>query len=259
MKPTALITGASKGIGAELARTFASKNNNLILVARSEKELNDLKQELENKFDISVKVIAKDLTKSENERAVYDEIKAFGTEVDFLVNNAGFGDFGYFDETEWGRHEQMINLNISALSQLCHLFIQDWIPRRSGKILNIASTSAFQPGPRMSVYFASKAFVVSFSQALEFELRKHGITVTALCPGPVKTNFGIAANMKHPNGFLKDMKTPSPKEVAEFGYNNMMKGKPLVIHGALNRFVANGVKFFPRKWVVKLSAKLISW
>ncbi len=259
MKSTALITGASRGLGAEFARLFASKNTNLILVARSEKELNVLKNELESEYEISVSAIVKDLTKPENVQAVYDEIKAAGIKIDYLVNNAGFGDFGDFSNTEWERHEQMINLNISALSHFCHLFVQDWIPRKSGKILNIASTSAFQPGPGMSVYFASKAYVVSFSQAIDYEFRKYGITVTALCPGPVKTNFGIAARMKHPNGILKDMKTPSPKEVVEFGYNAMMKGKSLVIHGMLNKLVANSVRFMPRKWLVNLSAKLISW
>lgn len=259
MKSTALITGASRGLGAEFARLFASKKTNLILVARSEKELNVLKNELESEYEISVSTIVKDLTKPENVQAVYDEIKALGIEVDYLVNNAGFGDFADFSDTEWEIHEQMINLNISALSHFCHLFVQDWIPRKSGKILNIASTSAFQPGPGMSVYFASKAYVVSFSQAIDYEFRKYGITVTALCPGPVKTNFGIAARMKHPNGILKDMKTPSPKEVVEFGYNAMMKGKSLVIHGMLNKLVANSVRFMPRKWLVNLSAKLISW
>ncbi len=259
MRPTALITGSSRGLGAEFARLFASKNTNLVLVARSARELNELKDELENAFGISVLTFAKDLTKSENVQSVYDEIKAAGVEVDYLVNNAGFGDFGYFADTEWTRHKQMIDLNISALSHFCHLFVQDWIPRKSGKILNVASTAAFQPGPRMSVYFASKSFVTSFSQAIGHELRQHGITVTALCPGPVSTNFGKAARMQHPNGILKDMKTPSPKEVVEFGYMAMMKGKPLVIHGMLNRLVANSVRFMPRKWLVKLSAKLISW
>ena len=259
MRQTAFITGASKGIGAEFARVFAANNSDLILVARSEKELNELKGELESKFGISVMAIAKDLTISENVQAVFEEVKAAGIQVDYLVNNAGFGDFADFSDTDWYRHEQMIHLNISALSHFCHLFVQNWVPRKSGKILNVASTAAFQPGPGMSVYFASKAYVVSFSQAIDYELRKHGITVTALCPGPVKTNFGKAANMKHPNGFLKDMKTPSPREVALFGYNAMMKGKSVAIHGTLNKVVANTVQFIPRKWRVELSAKLISW
>ena len=259
MSSTALITGASKGLGAEFARLFASKNVNLILVARSEKELNELKDELENRFNISVWTIAKDLTIPENVQAVYDEIKRAGTEVDYLVNNAGFGDFGYFADTEWERHRKMIELNISTLSQFCHLFIQDWIPRKSGKILNVASTAAFQPGPGMSVYFASKAYVANFSQAIAYEFRKYGITVTTLCPGPVKTNFGRAARMNHPNGFLKEMKTPSPEEVVAFGYRAMMKGKTLAIHGALNKFVAGSVRFIPRKWLTALSAKVISW
>lgn len=259
MNHTALITGASRGLGAEFARLFASKGTNLILVARSEKELNDLKDELENTFNISVRTIAKDLTKPENVRAVHDEIKDTGIEVDYLVNNAGFGDFGYFADTEWVRHRQMIDLNMKTLSYFCYLFVQDWIPRKSGKILNIASTAAFQPGPGMSVYFASKAYVASFSQAIAYEFQKYGITVTALCPGPVRTNFGIAARMQHPNGFLKDMKTPLPGEVVAFGYRAMMKGKTLVIQGGLNKFVANLVRFIPRKWLITLSAKVISW
>lgn len=259
MKSTALITGASRGLGAEFARLFASKNVNVVLVARSEKELNVLKNELEQQFGISVLTIAKDLSKSENVQAVYDEVKAAGIEINYLINNAGFGDFADFSNTEWTRHEQMIYLNISALSKFCHLFVQDWIPRKSGKILNVASTAAFQPGPGMSVYFASKAYVANFSQAIDYEFRKHGITVTALCPGPVSTNFGKAARMTHPNGLLKDMKTPSPREVVEFGYLAMMKGKPLIIHGIRNRLVAGIVRFLPRKWVVKISAKVISW
>lgn len=258
MNHTALITGASRGLGAEFARLFASKGTNLVLVARSEKELKDLKDELENTFNISVRTIAKDLTKPENVRAVYDEIKGTGIGVDYLVNNAGFGDYGHFSDTEWERHEQMIDLNISVLSHFCYLFVQDWMPRKSGKILNIASTAAFQPGPGMSVYFASKAYVASFSQAIAYEFRKHGITVTALCPGPVRTNFWVAARMYHPNGFLKDTKTPLPEEVATFGYRAMMKGKTLVIHGGLNKLVANLVRFIPRKWLTTLSAKVIS-
>ncbi|MDO5523539.1 MAG: SDR family oxidoreductase [Bacteroidia bacterium] len=259
MKPTALITGASRGIGAELARTFASKNTGLILVARSEQELNGLKQELERKFEIPIKVIAKDLTKSENVQAVYDEIKAAGIQVDYLINNAGFGDFAYFTDTAWSRHEQMIDLNVSALSHFCHLFVQDWVKRKSGKILNVASTAAFQPGPKMSVYFASKAYVVSFSQALEFELRKYGITVTTFCPGPTESNFREAARMARPNGLLKNKKPVTSKEVAEAGYRAMMKGKSVVIHGALNRFVATAVRFMPRKMLLNLAARVVSW
>ena len=259
MNSTALITGASRGLGAEFARLFASKNMNLILVARSEKELNELKDELENTFKISIRTIVKDLTKPENVQAVYEEIKTAGIEVDYLVNNAGFGDFGYFSNTEWERHRKMIELNMSALSHFCYLFIQDWIPRKSGRILNVASTAAFQPGPGMSVYFASKAYVVNFSQAIAYEFRKYGVSVTTLCPGPVKTNFGSAARMNHPNGFLKEMKTPSPEEVVAFGYRAMMKGKTLAIHGALNKFVAGSVRFIPRKWLTALSAKVISW
>lgn len=259
MNKTALITGASKGLGAEFARLFAAKSTNLVLVARSAKELTDLKEELENAFGISVMIIVQDLSKTENVQSVYDAVKAAGINIDYLINNAGFGDFGYFIDTEWERHEQMIDLNISALSHLCYLFSRDWIACKSGKILNVASTAAFQPGPRMSVYFASKSYVASFSQAIGHELRPHGITVTALCPGPVSTNFWKAARVEQPNGMLKNMKTPSPQQVVQFGYNAMMKGKPLVIEGAMNKFVANLVRFFPRKALVNLSAKLISW
>lgn len=259
MRPTALITGASKGIGAEFARICASKNMDLVLVARSEKGLNGLKEELEGRFGISVMTIAKDLSLSEKVKDVFDEVKAAGIQVDYLINNAGFGDFASFTDTKWARHEQMINLNISALSHFCHLFIQDWIERKSGRILNVASTSAFQPGPGMSVYFASKAYVVSFSQAIEYEARKYGITVTTLCPGPTESDFREAARMIRPNGLLKDKRPITAKEVAEFGCEAMMKGKSVVIHGALNRFIACCVRFIPRKILVKLAAKVIAW
>ena len=257
MNSTALITGASKGIGAELARIFASKNTNLALVARSEKELTDLKEQLETQFGISVMVITKDLAKPESVQEVFDEIKSAGVEVDYLVNNAGFGDFGTLTHTDWKRYEQMINLNVSALSHLCYLFAKEWQGRKSGKIMNVASTAAFQPGPKMAVYFASKSYVLSFSQAIGNELRQYGITVTALCPGPTETNFLEAAHMQ-PNGLLMGRKLPSAKDVAQFGYKAMMKGKPVAIHGFLNRFVANFVRFLPRKMVVKLSEKVLS-
>ena len=259
MSKTALITGASKGIGKELAFLFAEKEHNLVLVARSAEALEKIKVEIEETCPVSVHTMVVDLCGASAAQAVFNEVKEKVGDIDYLVNNAGFGDFGYFADTEWERHRKMIELNISTLSQFCHLFIQDWIPRKSGKILNVASTAAFQPGPGMSVYFASKAYVANFSQAIAYEFRKYGITVTTLCPGPVKTNFGRAARMNHPNGFLKDMKTPLPEEVVSFGYRAMMKGKALAIHGVLNKFVASSVRFLPRKWLATLSAKVISW
>ncbi|MDR1518054.1 MAG: SDR family oxidoreductase [Dysgonamonadaceae bacterium] len=256
MNKTALITGASKGIGLEMARLHASSKGNLVLTARSEKELLEIKSELEAQFPINVYVIAKDLSSPDAPKALFDEIKRQHIEVDYLINNAGFGDYGYFSDTEWVRYRQMIDLNVSALTELCYLFGKDWKGRKPGKILNVASTAAFQPGPKMAVYFATKAYVLSFSEAVGQELNKQGISVTALCPGPTATYFMEDSRMKA-SGMVKRQKLPTPVQVAEYGYKAMLKGKAVAVHGTMNRVIANANRFLPRKWVVKLTAKLL--
>jgi hypothetical protein len=251
---TALITGASKGIGFELARIHASRGDNLILVARNKNKLDELKRELEKKYAINVYTIGKDLSLRSSAREVYDDVKRNGISVDYLINNAGFGDFGLFADCDWDKQEKMINLNITALIHLTRLFLPGMIEKEEGKILNMASTAAFQPGPTMSVYFASKAFVLSFSEAINNEVRDKGITVTALCPGSTDTNFH-AIVLDDPK-LVKYRKMASPKEVAEYGYRAMMKGKPLAIQGFKNSLMANAVRFFPRGFIVKIVRKI---
>ena len=255
MSKTVLITGASSGIGCEFAKIHAEAKDNLILVARSIDKLDELKNELEEKHNISVFTIGKDLSYPVAAKEVYDELKEKGYSVDYLINNAGFGDFGLFAESDWNKQEKMINLNIIALAHLTRLFLPDMICRRSGKILNVASTASFQPGPSMSVYFATKAFVLSFSEAVNEEVREHGITVTALCPGSTKTGFHSVAAMEGRKPPERE-NVPSSREVAEFGYRAMMKGKAVAIHGFKNSILANSVRFGPRSLVVKLARKI---
>lgn len=254
MNKTALITGASNGIGLELTRIHASRGDNLILVARVKNKLDELKSELEKKYAINVYTIGKDLSLRSSAIEVYDEVRRNGIFIDYLINNAGFGDFGLFADCDWDKQEKMINLNITALTHLTRLFLPAMIEKGEGKILNIASTAAFQPGPTMSVYFASKAFVLSFSEAINNEVRDKGITVTALCPGSADTNFH-AVVLDDPK-LVNYRKMASPKEVAECGYRAMMKGKPVAIQGFKNSLMANAVRFFPRGFIVKMVRRI---
>ncbi len=255
MIKTALITGASGGIGYELSRIHAENNGNLVLVARSKDKLSDLKRDLEEKYHVKVHIISKDLSVPGSVTEVYDEINRENITIDYLVNNAGFGDYKLFADSDWDKQERMINLNITALTHLTWLYLPDMIKRKSGKILNLASTASFQPGPTMSVYFASKAFVLSFSEAINNEVHEHGITVTALCPGATQSGFQLAASMKD-NNPIKGNKFPTSREVAEYGYSAMIKGKAVAIHGFKNSVLANAVRFAPRSLVVKAARRV---
>jgi short-subunit dehydrogenase len=252
---TALITGASGGIGYELAKQFARYQHNLVLVARSEAKLNQLAEELRAVHRVQIAVIAQDLSQPQAVTSIHASLKAQNITVDYLVNNAGFGDFGFFVETDWAKEEQMINLNIMALTHFTKVFVQDMVQRRSGRILNIASTAAFQPGPLMAVYFATKAYVLSFSEAIANELQGTGVTVTALCPGPTDSGFLEAAALEGSKLF-KGKKLPSSAEVAAYGYRAMMSGKTVVIHGTRNWLLANSARFAPRKLVTALVRKM---
>jgi short-subunit dehydrogenase len=252
---TALITGASSGIGLELARVFASNHTNLVLVARNLTRLDQLKIELEKKYKIKVLNIEKDLSKREAPFEVFTEVQNQKIHIDFLVNNAGFGDFGPFYQTNLDKELAMIDLNITALTQLTKFFLKEMIKHKSGRIMNVASTASFQPGPNMAIYFATKSYVLSFSEAINVELRKHGITVTALCPGPTESGFQLAAGIEE-SKLVKDKKLPSSMEVAMYGYKAMIKGKSVAIHGFMNRLMANSVRFFPRDFVANLTAKI---
>lgn len=252
MKKTALITGASNGIGLELARVHAQKGDNLVLVARSLDKLETLKKELEAKHSISVHNIGIDLSMADAAQKVFDETQSKGIQIDYLINNAGFGDFGMFAETDWNKEQQMIALNITTLTQFTKLYIKEMVKRKSGKIMNVASTAAFQSGPTMAVYYATKAYVLSFSEAVDNEVRDKGVTVTTLCPGATESGFQSAADM-HESRLVKGRKLPTSKEVAEYGYKAMMKGQTVAIHGLMNWLMANSVRFTPRALVVKIT------
>ena len=255
MKKTALITGASSGIGLELSKVHASHGDNLVVVARNKSNLEKLKLDLEKNYKISVYVIEKDLSLIDAAKEVYDETSKKNIQIDYLINNAGFGDYGMFYETSWDKELRMINLNITTLTQLCKLYLKEMVKRGSGKIMNVASTAAFQPGPVMAVYFATKAFVLHFSEAIDNEVRGKGVTVTALCPGPTESGFPSAAGMEESN-LVKGKKLPASKEVAEYGYKAMMKGKTVAIHGLKNWLLANSIRQTPRAMVVKLVRKM---
>jgi uncharacterized protein len=252
---TALITGASNGIGLELAKIHASKGGNLVLVARNKAKLDEIKSELENQFKVAVHTIGKDLSLNNAAQEVHDETTKQNIQIDYLINNAGFGDFGMFAETDWNKELQMINLNITTLTQFTKLYLQDMVKRKSGKIMNVASTAAFQSGPTMAVYYATKAYVLSFSEAINNEVSGTGVTVTTLCPGATESGFQAAAAMEE-SALVKGKKLPTAKEVARYGYAAMLKGKTVAIHGMMNYILANSVRFAPRALIVKITRKL---
>ena len=255
MATHALITGASSGIGLELARVFAREGHQLVLVARSGDKLQALANELREKYRTDVTVIAADLSQMAAVKRIYDQLNQENKQIDFLVNNAGFGDFGFFIESDWSKTEQMINLNIKALTYLTKLFLPQMVKNGSGKIMNVASTAAFQPGPTMSVYYASKAYVLHFSEAIGNELKGTGVTVTALCPGATESGFQAVAKLEE-SKLVKGKKLPSSEAVAEYGYKAMMKGKAVAIHGFGNWLLAQSPRFAPRSWVVKVARKI---
>lgn len=252
---TALITGASSGIGLEFAHIFAKNGHDLVLIARSEDKLTELAKKIESSYSVKVKVLPKDLSDKNAPQEIFDELQRENIEVEYLVNNAGFGGYGRFYETDWKKEEAMIQVNITALAELSKLFVKQMVKRNSGRILNVASTAAFQPGPLMSVYYASKAFVLSLSEAMAYELKDTKVTVTCLCPGPTKSNFHIAANIKASK--LAKGINASAYDVALYGYNAMMKGKFIAIEGFMNKILAFLAKrIMPRRMVLKTVYKI---
>jgi len=253
---TALITGASGGIGYGLAKVFARHKQDLVLVARNSNRLEQLAQELRQVFGVKVLVLVQDLSLPNAANLIFDQLQSKSIRIDFLVNNAGFGNFGFFMETDWVKEEQMINLNITALTHFTKLFGLEMVKNKYGCILNVASTAAFQPGPLLAVYFATKAYVLSFSEAIANESKGTGVTVTALCPGPTQTGFLEAAALEDSRLF-KGKKLATAQEVAEYGYTALMAGKTVAIEGTTNQFMARSVKFFPRKWVTAMARKMV--
>lgn len=255
MKNYVLITGASGGIGLSFAKIFAKKGYNLILVARNKSKLESLKQELEINYSVIVNVYAIDLTCDRAVQELYDYTQSHSLIVDILVNNAGFGDYNSFLDSEWHRQKNLIDLNITALVEMSYLFGKEMEKRKCGKIINLSSVAAFSAGPYMSLYYASKSFVLSFSEALSEELKGTGITVTALCPGPTSTDFEKNAQMNHSVMFSK-FKTAAAEDVAKAGFNAVMKGKSIKYHGMVTYAFNIITRCFPRQVGRNLAKKM---
>lgn len=244
MKKTALVTGASSGIGYELAIILAQNSYNLILVARSTEKLEALKTDLTKKYNVDINIITKDLSKLISADELFEEIK--DKQIDVLINNAGIGDHGYFSDCDIDKLNQMITLNITTLTNLTRLILPSMIEKSSGKIMNVSSIAGFQPGPLMSVYYATKAYVLSWSVALSVELANTNITVTAFCPGPTATGFAKTANLDNSKLF-KNLPVADVRKVSLFGYKKMQKGKAIAIPGFLNKFTVFLTRLIPRK------------
>jgi uncharacterized protein len=251
-RATALITGASGGIGLELARLCAAAGNDVVLVARRPSELEDLAGSLAREHGVAARALAADLADLGAPQAIFETIGA----VDILINNAGFGRLGAFAETDWNTEARMIQVNITALAHLTKLYLPGMLARRRGRILNVASTAAFVPGPFMAMYYATKAMVFSFTLAIAAELEGTGVTATALCPGPTATNFGEVAG----NSGSKLFKgaAMSAADVAREGFAAMMAGKPEVIAGSRNRWMIWSTRFAPRRMLAGIAKRLNS-
>jgi uncharacterized protein len=253
-RPTALITGASFGIGQELAGIFAREGYNLVLVARSADKLRQLASELEKAHSTRSLILASDLAAAGAAAYVHDQTARAAVTVDVLVNNAGFGQFGLFIENDLEECLQQIQLNVTTLTHLTRLYLPEMVGRKSGRVLNVASTAAFQAGPLMAVYYATKAYVLHFSEAIANELQGTGVTVTCLCPGPTVTEFHKRANMLESR--LLRFGSMDARTVAEDGYRALMAGKPVVIAGFKNWLLAQSIRFSPRKTVTAVARKL---
>lgn len=252
---TALITGASGGIGKAFAEELAARKTNLVLVARSEEKLKQIAKKLEQKHQVKVEVIAKDLTETNATNEVFDFINNREITIDLLVNNAGFGDYGDFAERDGERQQKMIQLNIMALVDLTHKFLPLMRQLRSGSIINVSSIAGFQPMPYISVYAATKAFVISFSEALWAENKDYGVKVLVVCPGPTETDFFIEA--KFPENLASaNNKIATPEEVVKDALQGLEQGYSNVVSGGLaNKIIVNMHRFLPRESLVSAIAK----
>ncbi len=254
-KQTALITGASGGIGYELAKLFADDGYNLVLVDKKGEKLTEIAEQFQQKYGITVKIIAKDLSIPMSAEEIFTMLQKESIKVDFLVNNAGFGSFGFFHETDLTTELQMLQVHVVCLTHLTKLFLKDMVKQGYGKILNVASTAAFQPGPLMAVYFATKAYVLSFSEAIANELEGTGVTVTTLCPGPTASGFQYTAGMEKAKS-ASSWRVMDSETVAKIGYRGLMANQTLVIPGLRNKILATSAKFAGRKQVAKIVRKM---
>jgi short-subunit dehydrogenase len=248
---TVLITGASGGIGAELAREYARHGHALVLVARSTGALEALAEELRSTHSVEVRTVVLDLAAPSAADRLVAELDAAEVQVDVLVNNAGFALYGPFAGTDWGKESEMLQLNVATVTALTKKLLPGMLARRRGRILNVASTAGFLPGPLMAVYYATKAYVLSFSEALAEELSGTGITVTALCPGPTRTGFQARASMEA-SRLVNGKTLPDAAAVARAGYEGAERGAAVVIPGLQNRFQVSLVRFLPRSMVSRI-------
>ncbi|SHE39833.1 short chain dehydrogenase [Clostridium fallax] len=245
-----LITGATSGIGYELAKLFARDGNNLLLIGRNKNKMKEIKESLEENYKINVFTLIKDLKKEQSGEEIYNYVEKNNLIVDNLINNAGFGSFGCFNDIDRIWDLDMIKVNIFALTNLTKLFLPNMMKRNKGGILNVASTAAFQGGPLMAVYYGTKAYVLSISEALAEELVNTNIKVSVLCPGPVDTSFQSVAKVKK-SSFAKGYMMEA-KFVAKKGYDGFRKGKTIIIPGFKNKLLIQGLRILPRKLVSKV-------
>lgn len=257
-KKTVLITGATSGIGKALANEFASNGFDIVAVARNEEQLKNTSEELKEQHGIEVFTVSKDLGKDGAAQVLYDEVKELGRTINILVNDAGVGQRGNFTDIPFEKYSELIHLNILSLTHLTRLYLKDMTERNEGKILNLGSIAGFQPGPLLAVYHATKAFVVSISEAIATELEDTGsdVTITCLCPGPTDTNFFSRADMEDTNVVhYKDQTMSSPEEVAKGGYKALMDGERLYVHGAMNKVTTFIRRVIPKSTQSKLQKK----
>jgi short-subunit dehydrogenase len=254
-KRTALITGASSGIGYELAKVMAKNGHDLVVVARRKEKLKDLKEDLESQHDIEVHILVKDLSDIKTCKEIYDWTKKNNLQIEYLVNNAGFGYRGTFEEMSQENALSMINVNVTSLTCLTKLFLKDMLKSDSGRIMNVSSVAGFLPGPYMSLYYATKAFVTSLSESIDAEILDTNVTITTLCPGATISEFQKVAGITDV-GFTQGNNVPSSMDVAKFGYEEMMKGSGVVVHGGQNKFFVFLAKLLPRKLVTTLITRL---
>lgn len=250
-KKVALITGASSGFGLEYARIFAREGYDLVLVARSEPRLNELADELKSRHGTNSTVIPKDLNVPTAPDEIFAELQQQEIPIEALVNSAGFATYGAFAELDLAKELEMMQVNMTALTHMTKLFLRPMLERRSGKILNIASTAAFQPGPLMAVYYATKAYVLSFSEAIAQEVRDQGVTVTALVPGPTATGFQKNAEMERSK--LVQSGLMNVRTVAEAGYQALMRGQTSIVPGLRNQLLGLAVRFIPRATAARIA------
>lgn len=251
---TALVTGASSGIGRSLLPLFAADKRDLVIVARRADLLEQQKREIEQRFGVRVTPIALDLAERDAAQRLFDQTSALDVEIDVLVNNAGFAQYGLFHEQSGARQRSMIDVNVGVLTELTRLYVEPMVTRARGRIMNVASTAAFQPGPRMAVYYATKAYVLSLSEALAYELSGTGVTVTALCPGPTRTEFMEVASYRAPPAF--DAAVMSSDDVARIGYRALMSGERVAVAGLANRVATIAAQMGPRSLVLAVTDRL---